>query len=100
MKFTDYSVCACGATTVFGEGGTSYSTKNTTLLPAKYKRLNRLQDSYCCNYCVNHYGLELCGCGSGELFGKCDNGFPECEMPMQVLEGYTAVACASSWLAG
>lgn len=98
MKFTDYSVCVCGATTIFDERGASYSTKNTALLPARYKNLRRLQDSYCCDYCVNHYGLELCGCGSGELFGECENGLPECAMPMQVLEGYDHVVGKASWM--
>ena len=40
-----------------------------------------------CNYCVNHWGIDLCGCGSGEKFGECDYGFPECKRPAQSIEG-------------
>jgi hypothetical protein len=33
---------------------------------------------FCCNHCVNHYGIDICGCGSGQPVGKCDNDFDEC----------------------
>jgi hypothetical protein len=25
-----------------------------------------------CNYCVNHWGIDLCACGSGEHYTKCN----------------------------
>lgn len=39
-----------------------------------------------CNYCKNHWGLDLCGCGSGEKVGECSNGFEECKnnIPAQI----------------
>lgn len=30
--------------------------------------------SYCCDHCVNHWGIGLCGCGSGQKVGKCECG--------------------------
>ena len=36
-----------------------------------------------CNYCVNNWGVDLCGCGSGEEFGKCKEGYKACERPAQ-----------------
>ena len=39
-----------------------------------------------CNHCVNHYGLDLCGCGSGQAFGNCENEYDECCMPHQTSE--------------
>ena len=34
----------------------------------------RLPDSYCCDHCVNHWGIDVCECGSGEPVGKCECG--------------------------
>lgn len=33
-----------------------------------------LHQSYCCDHCVNHWGIGLCGCGSGQKVGKCECG--------------------------
>lgn len=30
-----------------------------------------LHQSYCCNHCVNHWGIDLCECGSGARVGEC-----------------------------
>ena len=38
---------------------------------------------FMCNHCVNHWGLDLCACASGEPPETCDNGFPECGNPGQ-----------------
>jgi len=32
-----------------------------------------------CNHCVNNYGIDLCGCGSGEPVGECDGDFEACK---------------------
>jgi hypothetical protein len=51
-----------------------------------------------CNYCVNHWGLDLCGCGSGEKFGECGNGYYECQRPAQSMEdGITSCSCEGAW---
>lgn len=96
-KYIGYSKCTCGATTVFCDDGTSYSTKQPALLPEKYKRLEKYSDTCNCNYCVNHRGLELCGCSSGELFGQCTCGYPECAFPMQVLNERQNVPTQGAW---
>ena len=75
-KITTYQRCQCGAVTVWFENGASNSMYEKTR--KKYglnlRGVKRLQDSYCCNHCVNHYGIDLCECGSGEEVGKCDCG--------------------------
>ena len=41
-----------------------------------------------CNHCVTHWGIDLCGCGSGEALGECTGDFNECtnSIPSQVKE--------------
>ncbi len=46
-----------------------------------------------CNYCVNYWGLDLCGCGSGEKFGKCKAGSESCNYPSQSLEEDFVSSC-------
>ena len=38
-----------------------------------------------CNSCANHWSVEQCGCGSGQLFGECEEDYPECRRPYQDL---------------
>lgn len=38
-----------------------------------------------CDYCVNHWGTDICACGSGEKYQVCVNDFDECGRPMQEL---------------
>ena len=33
---------------------------------------------YQCNHCVNKWGLDLCGCGSGEPVGECQGEYEDC----------------------
>ena len=100
---TDYSVCSCGAVTLFHCGGATYSCdmKNRQrFLPGlDLRKVRKMQKTYCCDYCVNHYGLDLCACGSGEKFWKCRNGFEECGHPMQAFGEYSRVVSAGSWIA-
>ena len=35
---------------------------------------------YMCDYCVNHWGMDLCKCGSGEKIRECSCG---CGLPAQ-----------------
>lgn len=98
----DYQKCACGAVTVYIEGDVSYSCKQKKI--KKYipgldlRREHRLQPSYCCNHCVNHYGLDLCACGSGEPYETCDGGTEYCGKPMQVYGKYSRVAADDAWI--
>lgn len=66
--------CICGAMTVTFHNGASNSMAREKFesigfqgekLPAKF---------YNCNHCVNHWGIDLCECGSGEPIGECECG--------------------------
>jgi len=91
--------CACGAITVEIDG-ISYSMRPETFL-ATFKRRPRAKRAtlHNCNHCVNHWGTDLCGCGSGELFGKCENRFRECTLPSQSIEAARqCVKAGDSWV--
>ncbi len=83
MDFEHAIKCDCGAVTVT-MNGENYSMKRK-----EFNRLfgkHRISQKVCsCDYCVNHWGLDLCACGSGEKVGKCKEGFKECNTPMQTL---------------
>lgn len=83
----EISKCECGAVTVTING------KNYSMLPETYRekfgvnRVPRVKSRmFACDYCINHWGLELCACGSGERYDKCKEGYPECGKPMQSIE--------------
>lgn len=89
--FTNYTECVCGAITLEDAHGRTYSCDRKNLkrfLPdidlRKIKRAYK-QKTYACDHCVNHYGLDLCACGSGEPYEKCDAGLEECGQPMQTI---------------
>lgn len=99
-KVVGYAKCSCGAYTIELEDLETSKTKTVNykgtlkqfcLLPeitnteitVKLKFHKDLYDN--CNYCVNNWGLDLCGCGSGEKFGKCKNGLNVCTVPSQSL---------------
>lgn len=90
-----YFNCICGALTVRTDDGKNYSVKKSRkkiFFPdLDLRKIEKDQTVYNCNHCVNHYGLDLCGCGSGKPFGRCDNNFEECQMPMQLYGKYSFV---------
>lgn len=69
--------CICGAVTVtFANGVTNSMSRET------FDRLDITGEysphTFCnCNHCVNHWGIDLCQCGSGKLVGKCECGSNE-----------------------
>ena len=73
---TGYTRCVCGAITVFHGNGNGYSCASenrATYLPGlDLRKLRRYSkgDTFCCDHCVNRYGLDLCACGSGEPYWK------------------------------
>jgi len=79
--------CQCGAITVScNEFSNSMTYKTFT---SEFPQLVGLEEEniYCnCNHCVNNWGLDLCGCGSGEPVGECDGGFSDCrnKIPAQI----------------
>lgn len=100
MIIEGYYKCECGAITIVTDSG-EYSCKEENL--SKFfpdidlDNLEKFSDTFSCNHCVNHYGLDLCGCGSGEEFGSCENDLEECNKPMQVVGEYTRVLANDAW---
>lgn len=80
LEITSYQKCQCGAIALTFEGGVVNHMSMTTYrkLKAQYawdlRKTKRYPTTYCCDHCVNHYGIDLCECGSGEPVGKCDCG--------------------------
>ena len=76
MEITYINNCQCGAVTILFDNGASNSMCRDTFeqLNLDIQNAERLPDSYCCDHCVNHWGIDLCECGSGELVGECECG--------------------------
>jgi len=74
-QIKNYTVCSCGAITLYFFNGESNSIKRSNLkkFNISLKGIPKLQKeiTYCCNHCVNHYALDLCECGSGLMPEKC-----------------------------
>ena len=78
--------CSCGAYGI--DDGTkevkfAYGLENFN----KYTGLNLTESDfekcpieYGCNHCVNHWGMDICQCGSGESVADCDC---QCGLPSQ-----------------
>lgn len=91
--------CGCGAVEVESNGQSGYF-----ILACNFRRLfsvDRVPRAPihfgCCDHCVNHYGLDLCACGSGEAPEKCKEGHKCCGQPSQVLEGRTCYRAENAW---
>lgn len=76
MLITEYQKCSCGAITVWFDNGASNSMYQETFqqLGLNISHAEELPASYCCDHCVNRWGIDLCECGSGEPVGKCACG--------------------------
>lgn len=102
IHVTGYQKCSCGAITVFTDKG-EFSCRQRNLKKffpnLDLRSIPRYSPTVCCNHCVNHYGLDLCGCGSGAKFGKCKNHLEECEVPMQKFGKYTRVVAKGAFIA-
>ena len=83
-NITTFQKCKCGAVTLTFENGASSSMSYSTYrkLRLGLRSVERFPMSWCCDHCVNHYGIDLCSCGSGKRVGRCDCGSKE---PMQQL---------------
>ena len=91
-------LCACGAVTV-EIGGQMFSMSEATFRDTYgHAPASDMPTMYNCNHCVNHWGTDLCACGSGESPADCDGGYSECGALMQYIsEGQTHVCAASGW---
>ena len=92
--------CSCGAITIHTNDNREYYCREEnfkTFFPnidgrtTKPKTLDYTMSF--CNHCVNHWGLDLCCCGSGETIDKCDCG---AGTPYQSI-GEDNYRCKSSW---
>lgn len=81
-------LCDCGAVTLERPDGFSisfnpvnalaYFDGNLAVHLQEYVKTVSETDFRNCNHCVNHWGIDLCMCGSGTPVGLCDcdyNGF-------------------------
>lgn len=93
-NITMYGICECGAVTLFTRENrcTGFSMPrrllkqngiNLTKVGRKKNITSTLWES--CNYCVNKWGIDLCGCGSGMKWGKCTLKLKDCKYPMQTV---------------
>ncbi len=75
-NITEYQKCDCGAVTIYFENGAYSSMYQRTAkkLHIDLRHYKRIPQSFCCDHCINHWGIDLCECGSGELVGKCECG--------------------------
>ena len=88
------ALCICGAITFEREGDINWSVNLENApyffpeLPETFfKALSKSIAEYSsCDHCVNHWGLDLCACGSGETPKDCDEGFSECGCPSQYVK--------------
>jgi hypothetical protein len=94
----DATKCNCGAVTVIIEGESYSMTHNEfrKRFPSERCQLERTMSN--CNYCVNHWGIDLCGCGSGQKYGKCKEKLRECRHVAQdISAGVTKCHCENGW---
>jgi len=91
MEITDVYKCSgCNAVTIEGISDEGEQFSNSMKLKAfreNFKGIRIKRTLASCNYCVNHWGVDLCGCGSGQKVGKCKNDYYECQnkIPAQQL---------------
>jgi hypothetical protein len=72
-KIKSYDSCRCGAVTLNFENGetNSIQKKNLSKFNLSLKGVKKINTFSSCNHCVNHYGLDICECGSGLTPEKC-----------------------------
>ncbi len=86
-------LCSCGAITIDGinlmtgdKFSNSFMCDHHDIKEAKEKWNFKIEGSWGnCNHCVNHWGLDLCSCGSGENYKDCDGGLDCCGKAYQKL---------------
>lgn len=90
-RINHIAICICGAITFEREQDESWSVSLENApcffpeLPSEFFEIMRgfIGEYSHCNHCVNHWGLDLCACGSGEDPEECEGGFAECGLCSQ-----------------
>jgi hypothetical protein len=86
--------CDCGAITVSNAVEEEHEFSNS-MTQETFNELFKdntefdiewLQETYNCNHCVNHWGLDLCKCGSGDPVGECE--WEDCEEHGETMETF------------
>ena len=84
-------VCrSCGAVTLLTMSEHAYSMPRSIadkILPTKSLIFDNKWVH--CDHCVNKWGVDICACGSGELFWECEEAHHNCGKPRQILPGLT-----------
>lgn len=83
------SACNCGAITISQEDdpdSVSMSRETFDKEMPNVKIENEGEEHINCNHCVNHWGVDLCVCGSGEKPEECQETFARCGNPYQDIE--------------
>ena len=89
-----YSRCKCGAITLGFENGATSSMYEDTFngLCIDLSDSVEYQNTFACDHCANHYGIDLCDCGSGERVGECDCGSHTAHDTLGVkFDGFSAI---------
>jgi len=74
--------CSCGAITVSSD--VNQISMPEELFNEHFPDLELEDNEWgSCDACVNHWGLHLCACGSGESPDDCKEGYPNCGEPSQ-----------------
>lgn len=81
MRIYNVDLCECGAITIAGvnDNGEDFSSsvlcENVDMLPDLIVvSPGCIHAVPVCNHCANHWGLDLCACGSGLSPDRCDCG--------------------------
>lgn len=83
MNVEHIMYCECGAITITVDGENySMSAETAEKLGIQWENSQKLCN---CDHCVNHWGIDLCACGSGETPEECTEGFQDCGVPYQTL---------------
>ena len=101
MVIDSFTRCDCKAVTINYSSGETYSCKEENVhkfFPnIDLKEITEHHKTVCCDHCANRWGLDLCGCGSGEMFGECKENTKECKLPMQVIGGCRNIRVNGAW---
>lgn len=93
---SQYLLCNCGAVTMYLKSGQEIHCKVSRMPKYLGFSFEELQDTvpidariqaFQCNHCINHWGIDLCGCGSGVEVGHCKGEYDECKnnIPMELI---------------
>ena len=96
VDFTRLALCDCGAVSVEIDGK-EYSMSMKTFKERYGIEIQSYTYSNC-NHCINHWGIDLCACGSGKPYDECDEGTEMCGQPIQDIdEGKTHTIATGGW---